>query len=59
VKAGRIFSDKTLGVELLQVVDPELNLLEIMSRSSECAIGNLSLCDPFICRIVECNLDYD
>jgi hypothetical protein len=35
VKAGRIFSDKKLGIDLLQVVDPELNVLEIISRSSE------------------------
>ena len=35
VKAGRIFNDKKLGIDLLQVVDPELNVLEIISRSSE------------------------
>ena len=35
VKAGRIFKDKNLGIDLLQVVDPELNVLEIISRSSE------------------------
>ena len=35
VKAGRIFSDKKLGIDLLQLVDPELNVLEIISRSSE------------------------
>gem|GEM_PF-2433695 len=35
VKAGRIFKDKKLGIDLLQVVDPELNVLEIISRSSE------------------------
>jgi hypothetical protein len=35
VKAGRIFSDKKLGIDLLQVVDPELNVIEIISRSSE------------------------
>jgi hypothetical protein len=34
VNAGRIFKDKNLGVDLLQVVDPELNVLEIISRSS-------------------------
>ena len=35
VKAGRIFSDKKLGIDLLQVVDPELNVLEIISRLNE------------------------
>jgi hypothetical protein len=35
VKAGRIFDDDKLGINLLQVVDPELNVLEIISRSSE------------------------
>ena len=35
VKVGRIFNDKKLGIDLLQVVDPELNVLEIISRSSE------------------------
>jgi len=35
VKAGRIFKDTKLGIDLLQVVDPELNILEIISRSSE------------------------
>ena len=35
VKAGRIFNDKKLGIDLLQVIDPELNVLEIISRSSE------------------------
>ena len=35
VKAGRIFNDMKLGIDLLQVVDPELNVLEIISRSSE------------------------
>ena len=35
VSAGRIFNDKKLGIDLLQVVDPELNVLEIISRSSE------------------------
>jgi hypothetical protein len=35
VKAGRIFNDKKLGIDLLQVVDPELNVIEIISRSSE------------------------
>ena len=34
VNVGRIFKDKNLGVDLLQVVDPELNVLEIISRSS-------------------------
>ena len=33
VKVGRIFSDKKLDIDLLQVVDPELNVLEIISRS--------------------------
>ncbi|MBL4670669.1 MAG: hypothetical protein JKX81_00305 [Arenicella sp.] len=33
VKAGRIFSDKKLGINLLQVIDPEENVLEIISRS--------------------------
>ncbi|MFT5481640.1 MAG: hypothetical protein ACI9GW_000285 [Halieaceae bacterium] len=33
VKAGRIFNDKNLGIDLLQVVDPELNVLEIISCS--------------------------
>jgi hypothetical protein len=32
VKAGRIFNDKKLGIDLLQVVDPEMNVLEIISR---------------------------
>jgi hypothetical protein len=35
VKAGRIFNDKKLSIDLLQVVDPELNVLEIISRSSK------------------------
>ena len=35
VKAGRIFNDKKLGIDLLQVVDPELNVLEIISRLDE------------------------
>ena len=35
VKAGRIFNDEKLGIDLLQVVDPELNVIEIISRSSE------------------------
>ena len=34
MKAGRIFNDKKLGIDLLQAVDPELNVLEIISRSS-------------------------
>ena len=33
IKAGRIFNDKKLNIALLQVVDPELNVLEIISRS--------------------------
>ncbi|MFT5520430.1 MAG: hypothetical protein ACI9IA_001023 [Enterobacterales bacterium] len=32
VKAGRIFNDKNLGIDLLQVIDPEQNVLEIISR---------------------------
>ena len=35
VDAGRIFNDKKLGIDLLQVVDPELNVLEIISRSDK------------------------
>ena len=35
VKAGRIFKDKNLGIDLFQIVDPELNVIEIISRSSE------------------------
>ncbi len=35
VKAGRIFEDKKLGIDLLQVTDPEQNTLEIISRSSK------------------------
>lgn len=33
VKAGRIFGDDKLGIDLLQVIDPEQNVLEIVSRS--------------------------
>lgn len=32
VNAGRIFGDENLGIELLQVTDPEQNTLEIISR---------------------------
>jgi hypothetical protein len=32
VNAGRIFADEKLGIELLQVTDPEQNTLEIISR---------------------------
>lgn len=32
VKAGRIFHDKKLGIDLLQVIDIEGNTLEIISR---------------------------
>jgi hypothetical protein len=32
VNAGRIFNDKKLGIDLLQVIDPEKNVLEIISR---------------------------
>jgi hypothetical protein len=35
VKAGRIFNDKKLGIDLLQVTDPEQNVIEIISRSLE------------------------
>lgn len=35
VKAGRIFNDKKLGIDLLQVTDLEQNVLEIISRSNE------------------------
>jgi hypothetical protein len=35
VKAGRIFNDKKLSIDLLQVVDPELNVVEIISRSNK------------------------
>lgn len=33
VKAGRIFNDDKLGIDLLEVIDPEGNVLEIISRS--------------------------
>ena len=32
INAGRIFKDDNLGVDLLQVIDPEGNILEIISR---------------------------
>jgi len=32
IKAGRIFKDEKLGIDLLQVIDPEQNVLEIISR---------------------------
>ena len=32
VKATRIFKDKNLGIDLLQIIDPEGNMLEIISR---------------------------
>lgn len=32
INAGRIFRDENLGVDLLQVIDPEGNVLEIISR---------------------------
>lgn len=32
VNAGRIFKDDKLGIDLLQVIDPEGNVLEIISR---------------------------
>lgn len=32
INAGRIFIDDNLGVDLLQVIDPEGNVLEIISR---------------------------
>jgi hypothetical protein len=32
INAGRIFKDDNLGVDLLQVIDPEGNVLEIISR---------------------------
>lgn len=34
VKAGRIYKDKNLQVDLLQVVDPENNILEIIQRQT-------------------------
>lgn len=33
INAGRIFNDAKLNIDLLQVIDPELNVLEIISRS--------------------------
>lgn len=33
VKAGRIFNDKNLKIDLLQLIDPEQNVLEIISRT--------------------------
>jgi hypothetical protein len=35
VNAGRIFKDDKLGVDLLQVIDPEGNTLEIISRQKK------------------------
>ena len=35
VNAGRIFADEKLGIELLQVTDPEQNILEIISRATQ------------------------
>jgi len=35
VNAGRIFNDLKLGIDLLQVVDPEGNIIEIISRKTE------------------------
>ena len=32
LNAGRIFGDEKLGIDLLQVTDPEQNTLEIISR---------------------------
>ena len=32
INVGRIFKDDNLGVDLLQVIDPEGNILEIISR---------------------------
>ncbi|OUR94260.1 hypothetical protein A9Q87_01030 [Flavobacteriales bacterium 34_180_T64] len=32
INAGRIFRDDNLGIDLLQVIDPEGNVLEIISR---------------------------
>lgn len=34
INAGRIFNDNKLNIDLLQVVDPEQNILEIISRST-------------------------
>ena len=34
VNAGRIFNDKKLNIDLLQVIDPEQNILEIISRTN-------------------------
>lgn len=34
VKAGRIYVDNNLGIHLLQVTDPEANVVEIISRFS-------------------------
>ena len=33
--AGRIFGDEKLGIDLLQIADPEKNTLEIISRVSQ------------------------
>lgn len=35
INAGRIFKDDNLGVDLLQVEDPEGNILEIISRQKK------------------------
>jgi hypothetical protein len=35
MKADRIFKDKKLDINLLHIVDPELNVDDIISRSSE------------------------
>ncbi|MFT5752283.1 MAG: hypothetical protein ACI86L_001796 [Dokdonia sp.] len=32
INAGKVFRDKNLGVYLLQVIDPEGNVLEIIRR---------------------------
>ena len=34
IEAGRIFEDEKLGIDLLQVIDPEQNVIEIISRSN-------------------------
>ena len=34
VQAGRIYNDKKLNIDLLQVIDPEQNILEIISRTN-------------------------
>ncbi|WOH35941.1 hypothetical protein RI844_11165 [Thalassotalea fonticola] len=35
IKAGRIFKDEKLNIDLLQVIDPEQNILEIISRTNK------------------------